>query len=396
MYYKFNETNNMTGYIKEMLKDFNLPIYKVYREDKPIYDGRFYIKDHGIYRGVGSGESASLKRVNSFMYNQRQINMTTKLLINSSVYDSYTHNYLGNYLRFVRDYKGINLMPLYNCFSNEVPTELYTSAKINDNYILDINTANNNYVYYVVPVKFNEEYTIAIDSPVPYELTCLIYTGADINDISYEIMSKTYMSVGGSTFDKPFIYSTDIDASKYWSFEKNLRLLIKLPSVVKSTITILEGNYLNSSQVCQNSYVGEVKLNEEFGSKLDIQPQKLSLLRINDKVSYPFADRLVEYLIRNAITPDEKLQYNIGRLQEAIYRKNKFKGKYDIWDTDLRLAIYKESNTLSTKNASYIIKDNNGKEVIKNSSKLRFCDIYDDLLSYGDKDVETFFGVARW
>jgi hypothetical protein len=111
---------------------------------------------------------------------------------------------------------------------------------------------------------------------------------------------------------------------------KNLRLLIKLPSVVKSTITILEGNYLNSSQVCQNSYVGEVKLNEEFGSKLDIQPQKLSLLRINDKVSYPFADRLVEYLIRNAITPDEKLQYNIGRLQEAIYRKNKFKGKYDI------------------------------------------------------------------
>lgn len=163
MYYKFNETNNMTGYIKEMLKDFNLPIYKVYREDKPIYDGRFYIKDHGIYRGVGSGESASLKRVNSFMYNQRQINMTTKLLINSSVYDSYTHNYLGNYLRFVRDYKGINLMPLYNCFSNEVPTELYTSAKINDNYILDINTANNNYVYYVVPVKFNEEYTIAID-----------------------------------------------------------------------------------------------------------------------------------------------------------------------------------------------------------------------------------------
>ena len=32
----------MTGYIKEMLKDFNLPIYKVYREDKPIYNGRFY------------------------------------------------------------------------------------------------------------------------------------------------------------------------------------------------------------------------------------------------------------------------------------------------------------------------------------------------------------------
>ena len=333
MYYKFNETNNMTGYIKEMLKDFNLPIYKVYKEGKPIYDGRFYIKGQDIYKGVGSGESASLEKVNHFHFNQRQINLTTKLPIRSSVYDSYTHNYLGNFLRFIRDYKGINLMPLYNCFSNEVPTELYTSAKISNGKTFDINTANSNYQYYVVPVKFNEEYTIAIDSPVPYEMACLIYTDSDINDISYELMVQTYRSVSGSNYSQPFIYSTDIDASKYWPFEKNLRLLLKLPSVVDSTITILEGNYITSSQVCQNTYVGQIVVNEEEDSFLDSfnpQPTKLSLLRINDKVSYPFADRLVEYLTGNAITSDDKIQYNIGRLQEAVYRKKRFRGRYDI------------------------------------------------------------------
>ena len=395
MYYKFNETNNMTGYIKEMLKDFNLPIYRVYRKDKPLYEGRFYIKDSGIYKYNGS----SLERVTDFLYNKKQVNITNKILINSSVYDSYTHNYLGNYLRFIRDYKGINLMPLYNCFSNESPTELYTSVKINSNYSIDINKDNNNYKYYIVPVKFNEEYTIAIDSPVPYEMACMIYTGSNINDLSRELMVKTYKSIGGSTFSSPFIYSTDIDASDYWEFEKNLKLLIKLPSVVDSTITILEGNYLSSAQVCQNISLGNVIINEEKIEKSEIVPKKLSLLKMNDKVSYPFADRLVEYLIGHAVTSDEKIQYNIGRLQSAIYSGYRFKGNYDVWDKDLRYGIYRRLDDLTDKNVNYTIKTiSNGeeKDLIKNGNKLKFSDTYYDLLSYGDKDVSTFFGVARW
>ena len=326
MYYKFNETNNMTGYIKEMLKDFNLPIYKVYREDRPLYEGRFYIKKHSICKCI----NGKLKEVNNYSFNQRQINVTTKLLINSSVYDSYTHNYLGNYLRFIRDYKGIDLMPLYNCFSNESPPELYTTAKVTDDYSMDINTGVDNFKYYIVPVKFNEIYTIAIDSPVPYEMACFIYTGSDINDISYELIAKTHKTIEGSTFSKPFTFSTDIDASKYWPFEKNLKLLIKLPSIVNSTITILEGNYTTTSTTCQNISINKVILNGERVDKVNIPPKKLSLLKMNDKVSYPFADRLVEYLLRHAVTSDEKIQYNIGRLQYGIYKGSRFRGDYDI------------------------------------------------------------------
>jgi len=396
VYYRFNETNNMTGYIKELLKEFNLPIFSVYREDKPIYKDKFYIKDKGIYKGVDSNGSTSLKQVNSFYYNQKQINMTKNLIINSSIYDSYTHNYLGNYLRFIRDYKGLDLMPLYNCFSNETITEINTSAKINDNSVFDINTNDTKFKYYIVPVKFNEKYTIAIDSDAPYELACLIYTTSDLTDESYKLIQKTYKQISGSKFNKPFIYSTDIDASGFWQFEKNLKLLIKLPMNNKSSITILEGDYSYNDSICQNVLMANLKLPEDNKSNKTIC--KLSLLSVNDNVSYPFADRLVEYLLGQAITSLETIPNNIGRLQRALYKKlnMSFKGYNDIWGSEIKDYIFKSLQIKTNKRTGVsIIAENDQSKSLVNS-KLKFIDTKYDLLSYGDKDVETFLGVAKW
>lgn len=385
----------MTGYIKELLKEFNLPIFSVYREDKPIYKDKFYIKDKGIYKGVDSNGSTSLKQVNSFYYNQKQINMTKNLIINSSIYDSYTHNYLGNYLRFIRDYKGLDLMPLYNCFSNETITEINTSAKINDNSVFDINTNDTKFKYYIVPVKFNEKYTIAIDSDAPYELACLIYTTSDLTDESYKLIQKTYKQISGSKFNKPFIYSTDIDASGFWQFEKNLKLLIKLPMNNKSSITILEGDYSYNDSICQNVLMANLKLPEDNKSNKTIC--KLSLLSVNDNVSYPFADRLVEYLLGQAITSLETIPNNIGRLQRALYKKlnMSFKGYNDIWGSEIKDYIFKSLQIKTNKRTGVsIIAENDQSKSLVNS-KLKFIDTKYDLLSYGDKDVETFLGVAK-
>lgn len=471
MRYRFNETNIATGLIKELLKEFNLPMYTVYTEGKPIYPGKLYIKNSTIYVGEGSGDSAELVPVNDYIYNQKQINMTKNLVINSSVYDSYTHTYLGNYLRFMRDYNRLNLMPLYNCFNTETLEGVNQFISLSSGNTFEINTYNTSNTYYLIPIKFNEQYTIAIDSPVTYELACMIHTPSGLTDLSKELMADTYKKIPGSQFSSPYLFSTDFDATKYWSFENNLRLLIKLPAIASnSTITVLEGNYTASAR-CQNSIVSSFAIDDKNG--FGIYPTRLSLLDMNDGVSYPFADRLLEYLSNNAIVPQEKITDNIGRLQRAVYNNSRFKGAYDIWDPQLRISLFNRLNDKTNKKNFYniyredagntpaskmslllgnttqgenpteteitdttlisqleelskatgydgetnIIQSNNdlsfdisnlekildlnkdiaeeSKPIVDINENIKFIDTTPDLLSYGDKDVETFLGVAR-
>ena len=386
MHYRFNETNNMTGFIKEYLKTFNLPIYPVYRKDKPIYNGRLYIKENSI----AIGENGKLKHLNRFIFNEKQVNLTTNLVINSSIYDSYTHNYLGNYLRFLRDYKQLDLMSLYNCFSFESPAELYSVFSINGaQFTLD--TYDKNFKYYIVPIKFDEKYTIAIDSPTSYEIAEMIYTGSSISNKSKELITKTYKKIAGSVFNKPILYAPKFDASEYWTQEKNLKLILKIPSKVTSSIVILEGDYISNYDIFQGM-VTDIKYNEE-NYNFDIGISKSSLLAINDKNTYPFADRLVEYLLHNVVTNIEKIKENIGKYQTCIYSGSKFVGLYDIWDDNIRRkTFYNTQKKINKKVTGNIINIENDHLVKSRSENLKLSDIKFDLLGYCDKDIETSFG----
>lgn len=134
--FKFNNDHILTGYIKQLLASVNLP---------QRINGQWALIDKPDYYD------------NKFV-----ANYTRKFQIKNNIYDSYTHNYLGDYLRFLRDYKHINLMPLYNCFSNEMPERLYLELSASTEVFDSADTTSK---IYMVPVKSNTTYTIAIENP---------------------------------------------------------------------------------------------------------------------------------------------------------------------------------------------------------------------------------------
>ena len=135
--FKFNSDHILTGHIKQILSSFNLPSYRIYTtahhkyfvdngvESPELADG-LYIKQ-GSIREYKDGKWG--KDFDHYGYNTKYLNNTRNFIIQNNIYDSDTHEYLGNFLRFQRDYLGIDLMPLYNCFSNRVCNNLELSIE---------------------------------------------------------------------------------------------------------------------------------------------------------------------------------------------------------------------------------------------------------------------------
>ena len=117
-------------------------------------------------------------------------------------YDSYTHRYLGDYLRFYKTYKGIDLMPYYNCFTGEQlndvhlvspakevlhpANDLYPDKNIYTGMLRTYVLSNNQVTWgvgedslstvYAIPVKFGKQYTIAVESESVVQLQAAMYT----------------------------------------------------------------------------------------------------------------------------------------------------------------------------------------------------------------------------
>ncbi|MBP5468708.1 MAG: hypothetical protein J6Z11_05635 [Candidatus Riflebacteria bacterium] len=163
---------------------------------------------------------------------------------------------MGDYLRFQRDYNNINLMPLYNCFSDRPCNSLDISFGINGTKVT-FNTKDTNYKIYMLPIKLFQNYTIAIDSETPIELCCGLYGNyQDERDRFIAIPSKTYQKFTSCKFNKPFLYTKLADfcndsnlsaklLTELAQNESDFKLFIKVAQNNTSTITVLEGNYLN-------------------------------------------------------------------------------------------------------------------------------------------------------
>jgi hypothetical protein len=137
-----------------------------------------------------------------------------------------------------------------------------------NNYVAHFNTLDKRYKIYMVPLKFFKDYTIALSSEYAVEMFCGSFdhylNDGKQEDLEEELLERlikrTYCCFNSMQFDTPRLYTklneflhqlTENELAKLSLFEDTIKLFIKIPVKNKSSIVILEGNYLNYS----NSYL---------------------------------------------------------------------------------------------------------------------------------------------
>lgn len=369
-------------------------------------------------------------------------NLSKQFQIKNNIYDSYTHEYLGDYLRFIRDFDGINLMPLYNCFSNNrlALVKAYSTKSLNGAVDITLDTSDTDYKIYSLPVKLFQNYTIAIDSAYPIELCCGLYNKGTIKDSSNNLVKHTFVKITSCSFNQPFLYTalTDIAATPVSALPtseellrhkqrrellagvaneiSDLRLFIKVSKHTESSIVILEGDYCTWNDFAIKSKTSDgmglikevnhtVLTNESIFSDESIDLiSPLQLLKLNTGVHMPFSDRLVEYLLDQCVTGgDQEVRENVlmaqhlaslrhvGAKKTLVYRKQQIDAAGNL--------VVEEYRTTPTAVLKYNQKNGVWSEALRRifyrymSTQPDFS-LTPDTLGYVDKDVEQTFAVV--
>ena len=376
-------------------------------EDKTVIqysdnDWKPYHAAYGSEHYKVHNKNANIHTPKGYTYNLKIRNYTKNLKIQNNVYDSYTHEYLGDYLRFQRDYRNINLMSLYNCFSNTLCPRLNISFDVVEDviddatnkvtkkgYVAKFDTRETNYKIYMIPIKLFQKYTIAIDCFTDVEVCCGFYGKYQYGSAYDTIAEDTYKCFNSMLFNKTVLYDPTAGLKKYLDprhpleiaqHETDLKLFIKLPISNKSSIVILEGDYteytpstiIKYSPAKDDDFIvvnnhTQVNFDGDLDENIKHLVTPLQLLAQNTGISYPFADRLIEYLVGNAVTPVDDISDNIKRAKKVINAKtNALRDDEGVWEEIMQLILYNYAS---------------------NNFNVR---INHDILGYVDKDTESY------
>ena len=457
---KYNDDNIYVGQIKELLHSFNLPTCKVKKDSSKFYVGEYYIdKDlGGLYKVESVNEDKTLNEstlVQSYKFNDDILNITKHLEIRNNFYDSYTHTYLGNYLRFVRDYLDLDLMSMYNCFSNESPINLHIKiadkVAYNQHIYRDILVDSNdiNYNIYMIPVKQDTTYTLAFDYENSFSIFYGFYynnnylvPGDNLPDDVSSIEASTFKTFGEIRFRKPKVIKTpSLNTENELRYENNLKLFIVLPNSFINNIVLIEGDYTKSvetfitqkNQLLGNAFFGHISekfddvdgvwyFNDVNTNISSITYPLISSCNFNEDdskfyITFSNSDEAsVEYISTSKL--DGSNYDFISRLQLLEYSTST---KYLLAD---RLQEYLSNNVIThiddiipnikrvqMKLLGYdssfnvpeygIWSDNINKWIYKyisthgNSGDITFRDIYRDVLCFVDKDIESVINTLQ-
>lgn len=344
--------------------------------------------------------------------------VTSNFISHSGIYGAEVHTQLGKYVRWYKSYYGIDLMPLYNCFTNTDTTYFHlTSTGIVDGNNPDVTT-------WVVPALLNKTYQIYINS-----LDNVLVKGVFMNDLG-RVKSKdnedTYLDlqlnddmllIPGSTYSRPITYKTFTSDNKILAYNNYFYIVLQVPKRHSGSIVVMESDKPTTATEVITSR--EVYVERQDKDWVDVEydrfnPRvKSSLTVISTKQSIPYSDRLIEYLLTNVIDSKEDISQNIERLQNALNVTNKYGLDSGVWNSILKQLLYNKhfehksysyidkkcpnENDVKFINPNKLIyaKDENGnyrepKQIIgtKNIKNKVTSNIKTDILGYCDKDVE--------
>lgn len=267
---------------------------------------------------------------------------------NVSYYDTTTHEHLGNLLRCYRDIYDLNLMPYYNCVSGDYISGIviYKDRLKEEN--------SDDYKTFKVPIKYNTTYTLALDCNYVTNIApVLLSNNHTIDGVSYysssgsseteELNSRLFednmYSFNSLSFKQPVTFGITTlnkdNASILQKYEKYLYLLIQVPKDNDSSIVLLEGDY---TKVATNHIYNVEHINNLNNLELsELMTTNLSLLQMNNKISYPYANRLIEYLLLAVINHTDMITDDIVRAQKIFVNPKSVEG---VWDNILRSNVY--------------------------------------------------------
>lgn len=295
--------------------------------------------------------TAKFKIVDTYLSENVQPNVTQTNISTESFYGPETHRMLGEYLRFLKNVKDIDLMSQYNCFGHNVVRNLSINPK-NENVVSEIDSSN--FKVLLVPIKFNCNYTIAIDSrfkvsmhPVFYREGRLLKDKRNQYYLYYDLLNQLKNVTNEDSlllvhntmeFNNPIVYNIRNFDKNLLQYEKYLYLAIQINSTNDSSIVVLEGDYRNNKA----RVVSDVSVLTKPGATIerlsDAMSSNLSLLSENDHKQHPFTDMLVEYLCGNTIDNRELLTENVERVVEKL---GNFRYGYEgQWTDYLRFVLY--------------------------------------------------------
>ena len=248
MFQEFNKVTTTSNFIKNLLISTYLPLIRTVRDFDYIIKDRLYVYKCEIIKCTKSGylltgyknvkfdgDRAAYRVVTEYYFGERNDKLCTNYISNSEGYDSITHERLGKYLRSLRDMYDLNLMPLYNCFSNQIlQAHHITSARV-EKTAADYNTK-----IYKIPIRFNTDYTICMDNlglttfaPAFIKNNNLVFLnntrfGNNVDATNKYIRlhrTNVIQNIANSRFKTPFIirYNNVPETKHVTYFEKSLK-----------------------------------------------------------------------------------------------------------------------------------------------------------------------------